>query len=96
MALARTVLSASLLLLAAASVAPAATASLDNVWVCVGHKEGTCDGNAVIVNVKGERVDACVIGVQGSCDPYQGDLVRAHVNDDEYSVPDPCYTTACF
>lgn len=91
----RTALVACLLALAATS-APTAAASLDDVSVCVGHKEGTCEGNAVIVSVKGERVDACVIGVQGSCDPYQGDLVRAHVHGEEYSVPDPCYTTACF
>ena len=96
MHVARTILSASLLLVAAACVAPTATASPDNVWVCVGHKEGTCEGNAIIVEAEGERVDACVIGVQGSCDPYDGHLVRAHVHGEESTVRDPCYTTACF
>ena len=96
MRVARTLLSASLLLLAAVSIAPLATASPDDSWVCVGLKEGTCEGNALIVEVEGGRVDACVIGVQGSCDPYDRHLVRAHVNEDEFTVPDPCYTTACF
>lgn len=97
MSVLRTVISAGLLLLAAVTIAPAATASIDNVWVCVGYKEGMCANNDVAeVNVKDFFVGVCVIGVAGSCDPYQGDLVRADVDGTYVVVPDPCYTTACF
>jgi hypothetical protein len=94
----RILLAASLLLLAAAAVVPAASASIDNVWVCKGDlKDSPCSDNDVIyVNVKQEHVGVCVIGVSGSCDPYDGDLVRADVDGQDYVVPDPCYTTACF
>ena len=98
----RALLSAGLVLLATLSVAPMAAASIDNVWVCKGdiHDSPCSDGDVVYVNVKQEHVGVCVIGVSGSCDPYDGDLVRADVDvgpvDGDYSVPDPCYTTACF
>ena len=85
----------SCLLLLAASALPSASA--DDLGTCVGYKEGMCEENAVlVVDAGGAHVDACVIGVSGSCDPYQGDLVRAHAADHEFSVPDPCYTTMCF
>jgi hypothetical protein len=98
----RPLLAAGLLLLATLSVAPMAAASIDNVYACVGLKEDQCDHDkAVLVNVKADRVDACVIGVAGSCDPYQGDLVRVTYThggevQEQVVVPDPCYTTACF
>jgi hypothetical protein len=93
---ARVLVSASLLLLAALSVAPAASA--DEVWACYGIKPEECEGNAVlVVEHNGGRVlDVCVIAVAGSCDPYSGHLVRAHLYGQEITVPDPCYTTACF
>jgi hypothetical protein len=93
---ARLLVSASLLLLAAVSAAPAASA--DEVWACVGYKPAMCEGNAVlVVEHNGARVlDACVILVAGSCDPYEGHLVRAHVDGQEIVVRDPCYTTACW
>lgn len=97
MSVVRTLLSAGLLLLAAVTIAPAATAALDNVWVCVGYKEGMCANNDVVeVNAKNHFVGVCVIGVAGSCDPYEGDLVRADVDGQDVIVPDPCYTTSCF
>jgi len=90
-------MSAALLLLAAAAVAPMAAASIDNVWVCVGEHAGQCYNNDVVyVNVKQDHVGVCVVGVDGSCSPYDGDLARADVNGKTVSVPDPCYTTACF
>lgn len=46
--------------------------------------------------VLGHHVTACVIGVKGSCEPYNGHLVRTSVDGEEYIVPDPCYTTSCF
>ncbi len=93
----RAPIAAALLLLAAVAALPAVSASPDNVWVCLGYKQGTCAHNDVVeVNVKQFFVGACVIGVAGSCDPYEGDLVRADVDGTEVSVPDPCYTTACF
>ena len=46
--------------------------------------------------VLGHHVTLCVIGVKGSCDPYDGDLVRLTVDGQDYVVPDPCYTTMCF
>jgi hypothetical protein len=95
----RAILPSTLLLLAAvAFAAPHASASIDNVWVCKGDlKDSPCDNNDVLyVNVKQEHVGVCVIGVSGSCDPYDGDLARVDVNGQTYAVPDPCYTTACF
>ena len=93
----RSFLAAAFLLFAAVAALPSAAASPDNVWVCVGYKEGMCENNDVLeVNVKQVFVGVCVIGVAGSCDPYQGDLVRADVDGHAVSVPDPCYTTACF
>ena len=53
-------------------------------------------GDVVDKEVAGHHVTACVIGVKGSCEPYDGDLVRTTVDGEEYRVPDPCYTTACF
>ena len=61
---------------------------------CVG--KDCPDGYAVVVDAAGQHVDACVVAVQGSCQPYHGDLVRVHVNSKEFRVPDPCYTTACW
>lgn len=92
---ARALLPASLLLLAALSAVPAASAT--DVQECIGLKEGECEGNAVLtVDVDGERVfDVCVLLVAGSCEPYWGHLVRAHVFGQQVVVPDPCYTTAC-
>lgn len=98
----RALLAASLLLLATLSLAPMAAASPDNVWACVGAKEGQCEDNDVlVVNVKQYRVGACAIAVAGSCDPYDGDLVRVTYTkggtvQEQLIVPDPCYTTACF
>ena len=93
---ARALLPASLLALAAVAFAPAASAT--QVDTCIGLKEGECESNDVlIVEVDGKRVfDVCVIAVAGSCEPYEGDLVRAHLYRLELIVPDPCYTTACF
>ncbi len=102
MPFARALLPASLLLFAALSVAPTAAAGPDDVWACVGVKEDQCDHDkALIVNVKQTNVSACVIAVAGSCDPYDGDLVRVTYSKGgetqlQVIVPDPCYTTACF
>lgn len=93
----RAFLSASLLLLSVASLAPMASASIDNVWVCLGTKRDTCDHNDVVeVNVKNHRVEVCAITTQGACEPYDGDVARVEADGHQVSVPDPCYTTACF
>jgi len=46
--------------------------------------------------VAGHHVTACAIGVKGSCEPYSGHLARVTIDGEEHTVPDPCYTTACF
>ena len=94
----RSLLAAALLLFAATAVLPTVSASIDNVWVCKGDlKSRPCEDNDVLyVNVKQEHVGVCIIAVSGSCDPYDGDLVRADINGKDVSVPDPCYTTMCF
>jgi hypothetical protein len=79
MSVPRTLLAASLLLAAAASLAPAASA-----------------GDVIDEDVAGYHVTACVIGVKGGCEPYNGHLVRVTVDGEEHTVPDPCYTTSCF
>ena len=53
-------------------------------------------GDVVDREVAGHDVTLCVIGVKGSCEPYNGHLVRATVDGQEYVVPDPCYTTMCW
>lgn len=85
------VLAALCLLLFALALAPTASAAPE---ACVG--KGCPDGYAVVVDAAGQHVDACVVAVQGSCQPYHGDLVRVNINGKEFRVPDPCYTTACW
>jgi len=94
----RTTVLVGLLAFAALVLVPAASANPDNVWVCKGDlKSSQCsDGDVLYVNVKQEHVGLCVIGVSGSCSPYDGDLARIDVNGHVFRVPDPCYTTACF
>lgn len=53
-------------------------------------------GDVVDEEVAGHHVTLCAIGVKGSCDPYDGHLVRATVDGQAYVVPDPCYTTMCW
>ena len=92
----RALLSFGLLAVAASVVVPAAAAYTLPTY-CLGHKEGMCDGNAVLsVDYANQHADVCVIAVAGSCEPYDGHLVRADVNGQDYVVPDPCYTTMCF
>jgi hypothetical protein len=97
MRIVRTLVLTGLVLLTALSLAPAASAGPDNVYVCVTRVAGGCGNDqAFEVHAKNHEAGACVIGIEGSCDPYQGHLVRAHVDGREVVVPDPCYTTACF
>jgi hypothetical protein len=88
--------SAALLVLAAVAVAPQAAAYTLPTY-CIGYKEGMCEENDVVeVGYAGHEAGVCVIAVAGSCDPYDGHLVRADVDGQDYVVPDPCYTTMCF
>lgn len=92
----RMLASVALLLLAATAVAPGASAHTLPTS-CASIKEGGCEGNAIVsVDYGGHHVDACLIAVAGSCEPYDGNLVRANVDGQDYIVPDPCYTTMCF
>lgn len=50
----------------------------------------------VTVTLFDHTASACAIAVKGSCEPYNGHLVRVTVDGQEHVVPDPCYTTACF
>jgi hypothetical protein len=80
-----------LLLASLAALAPTAAA---DVSACAAKY---CDGgDAAALEAFGKHADACVVGVEGGCDPYDGHLARVDVDGKEYFVPDPCYTTACF